>query len=96
MRQEILKSLNKTLAGIEEKDIQYVITVPAIWEDKAKFFMRDAALEVRCELKISINFKHDFGEATHAFLTCVFTALYKCYSSFTRVQKYGKSKQTRS
>ena len=31
---------------ITVKDIHWVITVPAIWEDKAKLIMREAAIEV--------------------------------------------------
>ena len=33
--------------GIVETDIQYVITVPAIWDPKAKQFMRRAANKVK-------------------------------------------------
>lgn len=31
---------------VEESDIQFVITVPAIWTDPAKQFMREAAEKV--------------------------------------------------
>ena len=31
---------------VYEDDIHWVITVPAIWEDAAKLFMREAASEV--------------------------------------------------
>lgn len=30
-------------------DINFVLTVPAIWDDTAKMFMREAAIEVRVE-----------------------------------------------
>ena len=35
------------------KDIQWVLTVPAIWRPAAKQFMREAAYEVSCNLKWS-------------------------------------------
>ncbi|XP_045185047.2 heat shock 70 kDa protein 12A-like [Mercenaria mercenaria] len=43
LRDHLLKELNNRTTGIEETDIQYVITVPAIWKDNAKQFMREAA-----------------------------------------------------
>ncbi|XP_053399962.1 heat shock 70 kDa protein 12A-like [Mercenaria mercenaria] len=43
LRDHLLKELNNRTTGIEETDIQYVITVPAIWNDNAKQFMREAA-----------------------------------------------------
>lgn len=30
-------------------DINFVLTVPAIWDDTAKMFMREAAIRVRVE-----------------------------------------------
>ena len=33
------------------KDIQWVLTVPAIWRPAAKQFMREAAYKVSCNLK---------------------------------------------
>ena len=30
-----------------ERDVQWVLTVPAIWEDKARQFMRQAATKVK-------------------------------------------------
>jgi hypothetical protein len=33
--------------NLEEKDIHWVLTVPAIWNDVAKQFMREAAENVR-------------------------------------------------
>lgn len=32
---------------IEKRDIFWVLTVPAIWDDAAKQFMREAAVNVR-------------------------------------------------
>ncbi|XP_052819942.1 heat shock 70 kDa protein 12A-like [Mya arenaria] len=44
MREHLLDAVKKQKIGIEETDISYVLTVPAIWEDNAKRFMRDAAV----------------------------------------------------
>jgi molecular chaperone DnaK (HSP70) len=40
------ESLSKQVTGVEETDILYVLTVPAIWDDSAKQFMREAAIKV--------------------------------------------------
>lgn len=49
MHDHLLKGLkeqdnNKT----DEEEINWVLTVPAIWDDSAKQFMRDAAEQVYC------------------------------------------------
>lgn len=44
--QHFLKALQTQTTGVKETDIKYVITVPAIWDDKAKQFMREAAIQV--------------------------------------------------
>ena len=49
MRQFLLKELNKR--GVKEEDLEitefsWVITVPAIWNNDAKQFMREAAKRV--------------------------------------------------
>lgn len=41
-----------------EVDLEYVLTVPAIWGDKAKMFMREAAVGVRL---VKINGVKKFG-----------------------------------
>lgn len=42
------KIINKEKVGLElsEKDIKWVLTVPAIWCDAAKKYMRQCAIEV--------------------------------------------------
>lgn len=40
-----VKSLDTNMQ-LSPSDIQWVVTVPAIWDDKAKFFMRKAAEKV--------------------------------------------------
>ena len=46
MREHLLAELDKQAANIHEAEIQYVLTVPAIWDDSAKQFMREAAVQV--------------------------------------------------
>lgn len=49
LKNTMLKTMNMRLADgmISEKDIDFVLTVPAIWGDEAKLFMREAAIQVR-------------------------------------------------
>lgn len=47
LREHLLETLEKRATGVRETDIQWVLTVPAIWDDKAKAFMRRAAENVR-------------------------------------------------
>lgn len=46
--EEIKKSVIQEAAGAI--DLEYVLTVPAIWGDKAKMFMREAAIGVRLSM----------------------------------------------
>ncbi|XP_060596205.1 heat shock 70 kDa protein 12B-like [Ruditapes philippinarum] len=58
LKEHFTDALNKQKTGIEDKDIQYVITVPAIWNDNAKQFMREAAEKAGIEkahLKLSFE-----------------------------------------
>ncbi|VDI22969.1 Hypothetical predicted protein [Mytilus galloprovincialis] len=43
LKEEVIKKLQSRFLSTKEEDIQYVLTVPAIWADQAKFFMRKAA-----------------------------------------------------
>lgn len=43
LKKQILETLNSRTLNILESDIQWVITVPAIWNDGSKQFMREAA-----------------------------------------------------
>ncbi|XP_052784688.1 heat shock 70 kDa protein 12A-like [Mya arenaria] len=49
LREHLLEMVTKQMIGIEETDILYVLTVPAIWEDNAKKFMRDAAVAAKID-----------------------------------------------
>ncbi|XP_052808426.1 heat shock 70 kDa protein 12B-like isoform X3 [Mya arenaria] len=43
LKDHLMRLLQNRLPDITEEDIQFVLTVPAIWNDRAKQFMRDAA-----------------------------------------------------
>lgn len=45
LNEHLLKTVCKQKIGMNQEDIQYVITVPAIWDQKAKQFMRKAAVQ---------------------------------------------------
>ena len=42
-----MRALKKQFKHIEQSDVMFVVTVPAIWNDAAKQFMREAAVAVR-------------------------------------------------
>ncbi|XP_060582273.1 heat shock 70 kDa protein 12B-like [Ruditapes philippinarum] len=44
LKDHLLKTLERTSVDIKPQDIHWVITVPAIWTDSAKQFMREAAI----------------------------------------------------
>ncbi|XP_053374466.1 heat shock 70 kDa protein 12A-like isoform X2 [Mercenaria mercenaria] len=45
LREHLIKTVTSQTSGVEETDLRYVLTVPAIWNDNAKQFMREAAVE---------------------------------------------------
>ena len=49
LKELCIKSCNETygITNLGVRDILWVLTVPAIWEDDAKMFMRKAAFKVR-------------------------------------------------
>lgn len=58
LKDHMLNTLEQRGAGIKAKDINWVLTVPAIWEDPAKQFMREAAEEAgisRNQLMIALE-----------------------------------------
>ena len=46
LKQSLLEEAKKQQADIRADDIKWILTVPAIWSDPAKAFMRRAAVEV--------------------------------------------------
>lgn len=47
LRDHLLETLNKQASGVRETNIQWVLMVPAFWDDAAKLFTRKAAEKVR-------------------------------------------------
>lgn len=43
LKDHLMESLHNKIHGIEDNDIRWVLTVPAIWNDGSKQFMREAA-----------------------------------------------------
>ena len=41
--EDLMQKLKNSYTGIKKSDVEFVITVPAIWDDRSKQFMRDAA-----------------------------------------------------
>ncbi|XP_056017396.1 heat shock 70 kDa protein 12A-like [Ostrea edulis] len=46
---DLMKTLKNSYPDLKESDVEYVITVPAIWDDRSKQFMREAAREAGIE-----------------------------------------------
>ena len=46
LKDHLLKMLKRSHTQVDDKLIHWVITVPAIWSDSAKQFMRESAYEV--------------------------------------------------
>jgi molecular chaperone DnaK (HSP70) len=46
LKDHLLAMVQDRVNDIKETDIQWVLTVPAIWNDAAKQFMREAAIDV--------------------------------------------------
>ena len=46
LKDHMLNQCRKQSPDIRESDIRWVITVPAIWNEPAKQFMRESAIEV--------------------------------------------------
>ena len=46
LKQEMVNDIKSRINKLEDTDVLYVLTLPAIWTDSAKAFMREAAEEV--------------------------------------------------
>ena len=47
LKEHLLEALAKRATTMKVEDIHWVLSVPAIWSDAAKQFMRESAVEVR-------------------------------------------------
>ena len=54
LKDTFMKTIQNRLQNVIDTDVNYVLTVPAIWNDMAKRFMREAALEVELHIPIYI------------------------------------------
>lgn len=51
LKKDLVDAVNKTKYNdIDNRDIHWVLTVPAIWDDASKQFMREAAKEVHLSI----------------------------------------------
>ena len=57
LKENLLTEMNKRCAfDVSGKDVHYVLTVPGIWGNAAKMFMRKAAAQVRSKcFKLTLN-----------------------------------------
>ena len=46
LKDQLIKTCKGNINGLQDTDIQWILTVPAIWSDSAKSFMRKAAENV--------------------------------------------------
>ena len=49
LKEELVKHARDTVCGLTDRDFLFVLTVPAIWSDSAKGFMRTSAEQVSLE-----------------------------------------------
>ncbi|XP_052674624.1 heat shock 70 kDa protein 12A-like [Crassostrea angulata] len=71
LKDQMLTNCKKQMTGIEESDITWVLTVPAIWDEKSKQFMREAAEEAGiCRDKLVLALEP-------ASLYCMYLPLHK-------------------
>lgn len=47
LKKLLLAQLKNAITGAKDEDVLFVLTVPAIWDERAKLFMRKAAIKVR-------------------------------------------------
>ena len=57
LKQSLLEEAKKQQTDIGVDDIKWILTVPAIWSDPAKAFMRRAAVEVRVPFCIILRYE---------------------------------------
>lgn len=69
LKDHLLDMLDTRGTTLRAEEVLWVLTVPAIWTDSAKFFMRKAALKVIFWNIFIINFSHRFVlNKLHLFL----------------------------
>lgn len=56
LKDQAIRKISTTSKTVETKDIHYVLTVPAIWDDQSKIFMRKAAEQVRYNMQMLVYY----------------------------------------
>lgn len=47
MKDQVIRKIQSRFFGATDKDVRFVLTVPSIWSDQAKIFMKTAAEQVK-------------------------------------------------
>lgn len=47
LKDQLMTDYKNQATGVQESDIMWVLTVPSIWDDKSRQFMREAAEKVK-------------------------------------------------
>ncbi|XP_060607561.1 heat shock 70 kDa protein 12A-like [Ruditapes philippinarum] len=91
LKDDLIKLSESRIAGggLQDKDIHWVLTVPAIWNDAAKQFMREAAQQAG----ISEDMLTIALEPEAASLYCRHLPVEKCGSSKTSLATFGPGKR---
>lgn len=53
LKDTLMRDARNQQTSIQEKDIKWIITVPAIWSDTAKSLMRKAAVKVNSHIRLN-------------------------------------------
>ena len=67
LKKTFLQQLEDSVRGVGEDCVRWVITVPAIWDDSAKQFMREAAEKVSCNVMYLYYCKYSY---LHPMIFC--------------------------
>ena len=70
LKSRIIMSVDKRDVSnkIKREDFRWILTVPAIWSDRAKYFMREAAEEVLNYYHLSNRVKNNIGFCDKVFI----------------------------
>lgn len=91
MKQRLLDDLKTRGNTVKEDNILWVVTVPAIWNDGAKQFMREAALAVKDVIQTFMIFLH-----VYVSLVDLLSILFPQILGFVNVRYSSKTRITRS
>lgn len=86
LKDHMLTMCKNRLSDIEQSDIMWVLTVPAIWTDSAKQFMREAAEKVCIffrfpKMKAQVSSFDNFLSGVHISVHLSVYKLFNCLTS---------------